>query len=478
MKKLASVLLTLAMIASLAVGCAPAQPAQTAEPAPAAEAPAAEAPAAEPAGTEPEAAAATSPVFGIDDPEVAAALMEVNNHAIYTKWCVDDTVATDGIRRPILESRASVDKAIPEDAGSRKPEDVTIGYSLYGLVNDWFIGTAEGAQAAADEMGVKLVLLDANGDGEKRLANIETLVAMGVDGVMFGASDVGTADKMAGICAESGVMSVGMGVTFSDSANAITTILPSSFSLGYKTGLVAGKALEGRHVVTAAALSKWGSSSGEGRATGVIAGVFDYRSQQANLGYSKEDCWEKAIEFWQTVRSTGKASSDEFDFEVVYVEDGGFSEETGITIAENAFAAHSDINLFICNNDAIGIGVATTAKDMGITLGEGGVQLVSPADGMMKAYEMIQNGEYLATCNGAGYATGYAGVKLLANILINGYDANDLTALTFIDETVITKDNVGQYYDASVTAAPGIEPVFMTVAEYNQQSARELGLMD
>lgn len=420
------------------------------------------------------ATAGASDILGVDDPDAAAALHEVNNHEIYTKYCVEDTVATDGIRRPILESRAGVDKAIPDDAGTRTADKVKIGYSLYGLVNDWFIDTAEGAQAAADEFGVELIILDANGDGDKRLANIEALVAMGVDGVMFGASDVGTADKMAGICAESGVMSVGMGVTFSDSANALTSILPSSFSLGYKTGLEAGEALDGQHVIAVSALSKWGSSSGEGRAAGVISGVFHYRAQQQGLDYSKEDCWAKAVEFWQDVRSSGKATSEEFDFEVVYVEDGGFSEETGITIAETALAAHPDTNLFICNNDAIGIGVATTAKDMGVALGDGGMYIVSPADGMMKAYEMIQDGEYLATCNGAGYATGYYGVKLLCDVLINGYDATDLTALTFIDETVITADNVGEYYDPALNAAHGLEPTFMTIEEYNRQSAANI----
>ena len=67
-------------------------------------------------------------VPGVEDEALAAKLTEEAADILYSDLCVNDPTCTNGILPPMYDSRADIDKAIPEDAGSYTPDQVKIGY--------------------------------------------------------------------------------------------------------------------------------------------------------------------------------------------------------------------------------------------------------------------------------------------------------------------------------------------------------------
>ena len=60
--------------------------------------------------------------------------------------------------------------------GQEKSGKKVIGLSISTLNNPFFVDLKDGAQAAAKELGIELVVMDAQNDASKQMANIENLV--------------------------------------------------------------------------------------------------------------------------------------------------------------------------------------------------------------------------------------------------------------------------------------------------------------
>ena len=415
-----------------------------------------------------------APVVGVEDAAAARQLREAAASSLY-QLAQSDPTCTNGLLPPMYESREDIYKAIPEDAGTYKPEDIKIGQQIYMLKNDWFVEFVEGAEAAAADYGVELVTLSADGTDEGCLNAVDNLIAQGCQGLLLCAVSLDVNDALADMCTQSDVMCVGAGVPVSADTGVLTSFLLNNFWGGFVVGQVCGEALENEHIIAACSLSYWGESNSESRMAGAIAGIFYTRAQQMGLSYTQEECAEMAIEFWQQVRLNGSNASEEFDFEVVNVGESDNTEEGGQITAENAFTAHPDINLFITNNDFEGIGVCNAAESMGITLGENGCWVASVSDGNMMAIERIKEGTYLATLDSGAYSNGYSCVKLLCEILINGYDANNLPQYTCPPYEAITIENADEYYEEGIVLSRGAELAeVVTIPEYNAQQAAAL----
>src|SRR5690606_13153760 len=65
----------------------------------------------------------------------------------------------------------------------------TIGLSISTLNNPFFVTLRDGAQAAADAAGVELVVLDSQDDPATEAANMEDLIAQGVDAILVNPTD-------------------------------------------------------------------------------------------------------------------------------------------------------------------------------------------------------------------------------------------------------------------------------------------------
>jgi ribose transport system substrate-binding protein len=68
-------------------------------------------------------------------------------------------------------------------------DGATIGLSVSTLNNPFFVTLVDGAQAAADAAGAELIVLDAQDDSATEAANIEDLIAQGVDAILINPTD-------------------------------------------------------------------------------------------------------------------------------------------------------------------------------------------------------------------------------------------------------------------------------------------------
>lgn len=65
----------------------------------------------------------------------------------------------------------------------------TVGLSLSTLNNPFFVSVRDGAQAAADELGLELIVTDAQDSVSTQLSDIEDLIQRGVDVLIVNATD-------------------------------------------------------------------------------------------------------------------------------------------------------------------------------------------------------------------------------------------------------------------------------------------------
>ena len=79
--------------------------------------------------------------------------------------------------------------------------DVTIGFGLIGSGIDFHVTVGEGAERAADEAGITLVLLDNSYEADKAVENARQFVNRGVDAVIEYQCDVPTNDVIADMMA-------------------------------------------------------------------------------------------------------------------------------------------------------------------------------------------------------------------------------------------------------------------------------------
>jgi ribose transport system substrate-binding protein len=111
----------------------------------------------------------------------------------------DGTLAATVAQQPALIGQLGVETALASLAGEMAEESIpvdlrlvqkfTIGLSVSTLNNPFFVTLVDGAQAAADAAGADLIVLDAQDDSATEAANIDDLIAQGVDAILINPTD-------------------------------------------------------------------------------------------------------------------------------------------------------------------------------------------------------------------------------------------------------------------------------------------------
>ncbi|AOM81787.1 ribose ABC transporter substrate-binding protein RbsB [Salisediminibacterium beveridgei] len=87
------------------------------------------------------------------------------------------------------ESPASNDGNNDADGGNEGSGEITVGFSISTLNNPFFVTLQEGAEAQADELGIELIMVDAQDDDAKQINDVEDLITQGVDVVLINPTD-------------------------------------------------------------------------------------------------------------------------------------------------------------------------------------------------------------------------------------------------------------------------------------------------
>jgi ribose transport system substrate-binding protein len=222
------------------------------------------------------------------------------------------------------------------DVAPPEPKEVVLGLSLSTLNNPFFVTLRDGAQAAADAAGVKLVVVDAQDDSAKEATNMEDLIQQGVSVIMVNPTDADAVVPSVQKANEAGIPVF----TIDRGANG-GTIISHIASDNVAGGMVAGKFL-------------CEALGGQGKVVELegIAGTSAARDRGLGFNdYMSKEC---------------------SGVEIVARQTANFNRAEGLTVYENILQAQPEINGTFAHNDEMILGAIEAAE----AAGRGGIVFV------------------------------------------------------------------------------------------------------
>ena len=297
-------------------------------------------------------------------------------------------------------------EAETEEAAPAADEKITIGFSSKTNSDTFVKQIADAAEARAKELGVELIMMDAEGDVNKQISDCETMIAQGVDALIVIPQDVEGSAPVVGMANEAGIPIVidngdiadknytaFVGCTDQESGEILGTWFMENVEEGSKVCIIEGP---------------MGQSGQVGRYAGFEAvGMLDH-------------------------------------FEVLSVQTANWKRDEAMALAEDWLTTYGDdLKAIICENDDMGLGALAACKAAGrddIVIG--GV------DGLEDAVEAVKNGEYGVSVLQDAAGQGVGGIDV-AVAIVKGESYEVDTRIPF---RPITAENVDAYLEGGVDA--------------------------
>ena len=268
----------------------------------------------------------------------------------------------------------------------------SIGLAVSTQNNPFFVTLVEGAQGAADQLGVELQVTDAGDDAAKQTTDIETLVASGISVLVVNPVD---SDAVAG--AVQAAISKGVRVISVDRAvNGVEV------DCQIASDNVAGAAMATQYIV---------DTLGEGAVVAELQGI---------TGASA------AID-----RSAGFHQIADAKLNVVASQTANFDRALGMSVMENMLQGNGDIQAVFAANDEMALGALEAISGAGKDI------LVVGFDATDDAVEAVKAGRMGGTIAQQPALLGATAVENAVS-LINGQSIEKNIP---VEVTLITKDN-------------------------------------
>lgn len=231
-------------------------------------------------------------------------------------------------------------------------DSLTIGVSNLGLSFPFPASIGEGIEAAAEELGVEIVALDAGGDADKQSNDVQDLVAQGVDGVLLLPVDSGVAEGIVDGLVEAEIPVVAVASQVGDPAERdiadvydglVALVTQAEVEAGVKAGELAVDVLP------------------DGGQVAIVEGAAGFAEVQT-----------RAVGFEEVLEGADAA------FEIVARQPGDWVPDAAEAACQNMLASNPDIDLFYAQSDDMSVGCAQAIEAAGseaVTIGIGGSQL-------------------------------------------------------------------------------------------------------
>lgn len=207
-------------------------------------------------------------------------------------------------------------------------EQLTVGFAVSTQNNPFFVDMKEGAQQKADELGVELMVADAQNDASKQLSSVEDLLVKQIDVLVINPVD----------------------------GDAIVPAIESANEQGVPVITVDRSASGGK---VAAHIASDNVKGGEMAA--------DYIAKQLNKKGKVVEL--EGIPGTSAARDRGKGFNkgiDNYsDIEVIARQPAGFDRSKGMTVMENVLQANQEIDAVFAHNDSMALGAIEAAKSAG-----------------------------------------------------------------------------------------------------------------
>jgi ribose transport system substrate-binding protein len=210
-----------------------------------------------------------------------------------------------------------------------KEGEITVGFNAMNVSMTWMVFAKEAMEQAAKDMGVKLIVLDAENDVSKQAANMEDLVALGVQAIITDPIDVNSLTPAINKAAEEGVPTA----TFDRAA------------LGANYAFYVGcDDVEGGRKVADFVADKLG---GRGKI------VFLTGTPGSSPARDREKGLKEQLKKYPNLQ-------------IVFEQTGEFYREKGMQVMEDAITAVPDFDAVVCQNDDMMMGAIEAVQAAGI----------------------------------------------------------------------------------------------------------------
>ena len=286
----------------------------------------------------------------------------------------------------------------PEWAKSTKEmdiEDITIGLSVSTLNNPFFVSLKDGIIAAAEENGMKTIVVDAQDDSATQVSGVEDLIQQGVDILLINPTDsaaISTAVEYAN--------SVGIPVITldrsSDSGDVVTLVASDNEAGGQMAAEYITELL-GENAIVAELEGTPGASATRERGAGFHS-IADEKLQ------------------------------------IISKQTGDFDRTQGLNVMENMIQGNGSIQAVFAHNDEMALGALEAISSAGKDL------IVIGFDGIDDALASIRNGHLTATVAQQPVLMGEMAVQAAVDY-IQGKEVEKVIAAPL---KLVTKDTVDQ----------------------------------
>jgi ribose transport system substrate-binding protein len=299
----------------------------------------------------------------------------------------------------VLAGTAACGRGDTDGGGSGEGSGKSVTLSLSTLNNPFFVDVRDGAQEAADELGIDLTVVDAQNDSTAQTDQIASAVSSGTEGLLINAVDSDAA-AAAVAPALSGDLPV-IGVDRTVNGAEITSLVSSdNVAGGSQAADALAKAIgeQGKVIVLQ---GQPGTSASRDRGAGFTEGIAAYPG-----------------------------------IEVVAMQTANFDRAQALDVATNLLQANPDVVGIFAENDEMALGAI---QALGARAGDD-VHVVG-FDGTDDGLAAVESGTLEATIAQQPRELGRQSVELMADVLAGETVDSEVPVAV---ETV-TKDNVGDY---------------------------------
>jgi ribose transport system substrate-binding protein len=284
-----------------------------------------------------------------------------------------------------------------------------IGFSQATMASPFYVSHVDAAKARAAELGIDLIVADANENVVKQNQDITDMLQRGIKVLILNAVDPdGVAPSLAA-CAQ----------------KKVPVVTVDRFVNG-KVDVIIGRdnVLMGQAVGNAIVTALGGKGNAKGKILEVMGSGGDRVQEARSKGFHNAVDSEKGI----TVIKTPYCD---------------YVRSKAATATQDIIQANKDIVMIYGHNDDMALGALQVCETAGLKVGCSGV------DGLMEAVEAITKGRYLATSANDPFAFGRIAVEVAAQLTRGEKVSSDVDAGTFL----IDASNAKQYYDPSIAFA-------------------------
>lgn len=279
-------------------------------------------------------------------------------------------------------------------------EGGTVGLALSTLENPFFVTLRDGAQQAADEAGIELLVSDAQDDAQTQANDLQNFISQGVDVIVVNAVD---------------------------SAAVVPSIEAANEA--------------GIPVVTVDRAAEGGDIASHIASDNVLGGQLAGEYLFEQIGGSGNVAMLEGVPGTSAARDRGQgftnALDEAADIEMVANQTANFNREEGFTVAQNILQSNPDLGGIFAQNDEMALGAVEAAREAGVLED----LVIVGFDATDDALAAIEAGDMAASVAQQPEVLGARGIETAASIIAG----EEVEAEQPVEVQLVTADNVGEF---------------------------------